>query len=173
MTGKAVVDFSYHLQQKRNKQALKERIDSAGWVVMDDVRSTESEACVYLIDSKEVGIVLFGCNRSDFSTPGSSDIIHWGQFVLAWDVIADPGMPCDDTHIKNTMRFVLRSLPGVDQWETFYEKAFDLKEDHRAHILVVIDRKNLDAPLDLIVAHSISPVMNPESLQAILDSYCD
>ena len=41
----------------------------------------------------------------------------------------------------------------------------------KPHILVIIDRANLESPLELIVAHSESPVMNSESIQSIVDSY--
>lgn len=166
-----VVNFTSHLHNKFQTEILKERITDSGWTIDSDVSSVDSEVCVYLIDNKEDGIVLFGCKKNDFPEPDSNKVIHWGHFVLAWDVIADPSMSFDEIHKNNTMQFALRALPGLPEWSSFSEKAFSTKEMQKAHILVIIDRKNMDSPLELIVAHSELPVMNSESIESIVASY--
>ena len=171
MAESIVIDFTAHLQKKRQAEALKERIAASGWDIDGDVSSIDSEICFYLIDSKESGVVLFGCSKDSIPAPGSLEIVHWGHFVLAWDVIADPEMPFDETHKLNTMQLALRALPGLTEWQSFSERAFSTEEAKKPHILVIIDRANLESPLELIVAHSESPVMNSESIQSIVDSY--
>lgn len=171
MPDKVVIDFSSHMKKKQNKQALKECIAASGWSITNEVIDTNSEACVYLIDKQEDGVLLFGCKKADFPEHGSKDLMHWGQFVLAWDVIVDPDMAFDEVHKQNTMRFALRSLPRLSQWSSFCDKAFNVETGHTVHILIIIDRQNLEGPWELIVAHSKSPVMNSESIQSILDGY--
>ena len=171
MAKSIVIDFTARLQKKRHAEALKERIAASGWDIDGDVSSDGSEICIYLIDSKESGVVLFGCSKDSIPTPGSVEIVHWGHFVLAWDVIADPEMQFDETHKLNTMQLALRALPGLTEWQSFSERAFTAEGAKKPHILVIIDRANLESPLELIVAHSESPVMNSESIQSIIDSY--
>lgn len=171
MAGKVIIDFTAHLNKKRQNDALKERIAASGWEINGDVSSVNSDLCFYLIDSKEPSVILFGCSKDAIPPPGSQDIVHWGHFVLAWDVIADPEMTFDDKHKKITMQLALRALPSLPEWSSFLSKALETEENKKAHILVVIDRKDMDAPLELIVAHSESPVMNSESIQSIVDSY--
>lgn len=166
-----VINFSDHLKKKQDRAALKERIAISGWDIDNEVKGLDSEVCIYLIDSKEDGVILFGLKKADFPASDSEEVIHWGHFVLAWDVIADPKMAFDDTHKKVTMDFAVKALPSLSEWSSFAERAFDTAPDHKAHILVIIDRKNLDNPLELIVAHSTAPIMNPESIQSIVDSY--
>ena len=168
-----IIDFSAILKKKQDREMLKERISVSGWTITDEVLATNSDACVYLMDSQEEGVLLFGCKRSDFSEPNSNNIITWKDFVLAWDVIADPEMAFDETHKQNTMKFSLRALPSLEQWIPFTEKAFDMKPNLKVHIFVIIDRMNLEAPLILIAAHSDTPVMNRESINAIVDTYLD
>lgn len=167
----AIIDFTARLNQKRQHEALKERVAASGWDIDSDSETVNSDICFYIIDRVEPGVLLFGCSKENIPHPGSSEIVHWGHFVLAWDVVADPKMAYDMIHKKNTMLLALRALPSLPEWEDFQERAFTIETGKKAHILVVVDRKNLEAPLELIVAHSEAPVMNAESIQAIVDSY--
>ena len=173
MVNTVVADFSKHLKNKRDSEILKKRIETAGWSITADVRDNDSEITVYLIDSKEDGIVIFGCKKADFPNLGSPDIIHWGHFVLAWDVIADPDMAFDDEHKKNTMQFAVRALPALDEWPSFSKRAFDTENGKKSHILIIVDRNDMLQPMELIAAHSTSPVMNVESVKSILSSYIE
>lgn len=173
MSDSVIIDFSAYLKKKQDKERLKEIINTSGWEmgISDFVQSGDSDICIYLIDTREKGILLFGCHKSDFLPPGSDDIIHWGHFVLAWDVIADPEMPFDEAHKKNTMEFAVRALSGLDDWTEFSVKAFGTGPGKKAHIMVLVDRKNMEQPEELIVAHSESPVLNVESVQTIIGNY--
>ena len=133
--------------------------------------SVESEFCIYIIDTKSDGVILFGCDHSDIPSPYSDEIIHWGHFVMAWDVIADPKMSFDAKHKNTTISFAMRALPGLKEWPATLERSLNRSEDMKSHILVIVDRKNLEAPFELIVAHSASPVMNEESIRSIVDRY--
>jgi hypothetical protein len=170
MPGRAI-DFTTHLNRKRQTEALKVRIEASGWDIDCDISSVDSEVCFYLIDSKESGIALFGCSKETIPEKGSPEIVHWGHFVLAWDVIADPDMPFDNKHKQNTMELAIRALPSLPEWQEFADRAFSTDGTKKPHILVLIDRASLDSPLELIVAHSESPVLNPESIQSIVDNY--
>lgn len=169
MHNKNIINFTARLNKKRDKEKLRECLAASGWEIDCDIESVDSEICIYLIDSQEDGIVLFGCKNSDLTR--KTKTLPWNQFVLAWDVIADPGMPFDETHKRNTMDFALRALPGLSNWPAFSKNAFEVEDGKKLHILVIIDRSDMESPLELIVAHSNSPVMNSESVQAIIDSY--
>lgn len=172
MADKQVVDFTWHLSQKKKKLNLKEKIAASGWTIEGgNVTSVDSELCIYIIDTESDGVILFGCDKSDIPIPGSEKVIHWGHFVMAWDVIADASMSFDETHKHNTISFAVRALPGLEEWPSILERASKKSEDIKSHILVIVDRKNMDRPFELIVAHSESPVMNEESIRSIVDTY--
>jgi len=173
MSENVVLDFSTHLKRKQDKERLKEIINTSGWEMdyFDFVRSGNSEICIYLIDTREKGILLFGCDMAELDTLGSEKTIHWGHFVLAWDVIADPEMPFDEVHKNNTMEFAVRALSGLSEWKSFSHKAFNTAPGKKAHIMVLVDRNNMEQPQELIVAHSESPVLNVESVQSIVGNY--
>jgi len=168
-----VVSFTFttRLKNKQDRSKLAEVIEDSGWTIDSEIGSVESDVCVYLIDSKEPGIVLFGCKKDEFAKPGTKDIIHWGHFVLAWDVIADPSMAFDATHKKNAIGFVLRALPGLPQWHSIKDRTFKFRSEETSHMLIIIDRENMDCPLDVIVAHSKAPIMDQESIQSIIFNY--
>ncbi|MBL4869291.1 MAG: hypothetical protein JKY67_23255 [Pseudomonadales bacterium] len=71
------------------------------------------------------------------------------------------------------MKFALRALPGLKEWPSIKERAFNTRPGQKSHILIIIDRENMDNPLELIVAHSESPIMNQESIRSIVDNYLD
>ena len=172
MPGNNVADFSKHLKKKQKKERLTEIVSASGWDIDGEVVE-ESDACVYLIDYQTNAIVLFGCAKKDFIGPGSDDVMHWGHFVAAWDVIADPDMPYDAKHKENTINFAMRVLPGTELWPQMLKKVLSDTETKRPHVLIIIDRSDLDAPLDIILARSDSILMNAESIQSIIDNYKD
>lgn len=171
--GNSIVDFEKHLTIKRQKETLKKIIESSGWTIDSPVNSINSDVCIYLIDSKESCVVLYGCHMGQLLPPGHKSIIHWGHFVLAWDVIADPRMMFDEVHKTNTIDFSLRALPGLALWKVTEQKIKNKPEDKIAHVLVFIDRENMNEPLEIIVAHSESAVMNEASLNAIVKQYVE
>lgn len=167
----AIIDFTARLNQRRQNEALKERAVAVGWKIDRGISTQNSDVCFYIIDRVEPSVLLFGCRKESIPLSGSPEIVHWGHFVLAWDVIADARMSYDEQHKKNTMELVLRALPSLSEWREFQKRAFSIAAGKKAHILVVVDRNNLEAPLELIVAHSESQVMNAESIQSIVENY--
>lgn len=170
MPGNNVADFTKRLKMKQKKERLKEIVSASGWEIDGDVLDG-SEVCVYLIDSVEAATVLFGCKKLDLIEPDEDDAIHWGHFVSAWDVIADPAMPYDEKHKEITNKFVLRALPTVALWPPVLKKVLSEADKKRPHILIIIDRDNMETPLDIILARSESLLMNTESIQSIIDNY--
>lgn len=171
MSNKNVIDFISHLKKKQSKERLTEEILVSGWEITDDINSIDSELCIYLIDTKEPGIILFGVSLDDLPSPASKHGIDWKHFVMAWDVIADPEMPFDKTHKQMTMDMSLKALSGLDEWNNCHERISQTDNQKKAHLLVLINRENMSAPEDLIIAYSESNVLNADSVQAIINSY--
>lgn len=161
-----------HHQLKLKKERLKEIVSVSGWEINGDVIDG-SEVCVYLIDSSESAIVLFGCKKLDLIKPDEDDAIHWGHFISAWDVIADTEMPYDEKHKDITKKFSLRALPTIALWPPVLKKVLSEIDKRRAHILIIIDRDNMESPLDIILARSESLLMNTASIESIIDNYKD
>lgn len=172
MPGNNVADFTKRLQIKLKKERLKEIVSASGWEINGDVIDG-SEVCVYLIDKTESAIVLFGCKKMDLIEPEEDDAIHWGHFMSAWDVIADPDLPYDEKHKDITIKFFLRALPNIALWPPVLKKVLSEIDKQRAHILIIIDRDNMESPLDIILARSESLLMNTASIQSIIDNYKD
>lgn len=116
-------------------------------------------------------VILFGTKFDQLPIAGEKASIDWQHFVLAWDVIADPEMPFDQTHKRSTMDLSLSALGGVENWESCRKRLCGAQDNKRPHLLILIDRENMNAPRELIVAYSESRVLNTESLRAIVDSY--
>ena len=171
MSHNTVIEFGPRLRKKREKAHMKKRIANAGWIIDGDVQNTDSDVVVYLMDCDEAATILYGCKKTDFPELGSKEIIEWRYFLGAWHVIADPDMGFDQKHKEVTMGFALRALPGLAEWPAIATQAFSTKPSDRAHIFVISDRDDIEGPMAIIVAHSTAPVMNTESVQAILDSY--
>lgn len=171
MSNNNVVDFFTHFEKKQNQQRLQEELNASGWEISDEINSTDSEVCVYLMDTKEPCVILFGTKFDQLPIAGEKASIDWQHFVLAWDVIADPEMPFDETHKRSTMDLSLSALGGVENWESCRKRLCGAQDNKRPHLLILIDRENMNAPRELIVAYSESRVLNTESLRAIVDSY--
>ena len=150
---------------------MKKRIAGSGWTIEDDVQRLDSEVVVYLMDSEEAAVLLYGCKKTDFPEPGSGKIIEWKHFLGAWHSIADPVMGFDDRHKEVTMEFSQWALPSLAEWPGIVNLAFNTKHGNRTHLFVVSDRNDIEGPMTIIVAHSTEPVMNTKSVQAILDAY--
>lgn len=169
MSESNIIDFKSSLANKQQKERLKADIAKKGWAI-DHVSSTHSDLCVYIMDSTECGIILFGCGVDKFNI-SSNEIIHWGHFVLSWDVIADPSMPYDSTQKITVIELLVKALPGLKNWSEVSEKISNNNNEGKAHILIIVDRKDFEQPLDIIVARSNAVVLNSKSITAILREY--
>ena len=172
MVNDNVADFMKRLKAKQKKERLKEIVSASGWELNGEFFD-ESDLCIYLIDSIERAIVLFGCKKELLVEKSIDDYSHWGHFVAAWDVIADPDMPFDEEHKTQTIKLALEALQGVALWRVIVNKVQAGMGNKRPHILVIIDRTNTLEPLDIILARSESLLMNTESIQSIIDNYKD
>lgn len=166
-----VINFISHFEKKQHKQRLAEELNASGWEITDEIGNLESEVCVYLMDTKEACVILFGTDLASIPVTSDNDSINWQNFVLAWDVIADPEMPFDETHKQSTISMSLKALSGIEDWETFRGRLAGAKDTKKPHLLVLIDRDNSQSPRELIVAYSESNVLNADSLHAIMNSY--
>lgn len=168
-----VIDFISHFDKKQHKQRLAEKLNASGWDITDEIDSLGSELCVYLMDTQESCVILFGTDLSSTPVTDDRDSITWQNFVLAWDVIADPEMPFDETHKQSTIDMSLKALSGIEDWETFRARLAGAKDNKKPHLLVLIDRENTQSPCELIVAYSEASVLNADSLHAIVNSYVE
>lgn len=168
-TNNNVIDFISHFKEKQKKARLTEELSASGWEITDELDSISSDVCVYLMDTKEPCVVLFGVSHAELSM--NKDVTDWQHFVLAWDVIADPEMPFDEVHKQSTIGMFLKALSGIEDWETFRARLAGAKDNKKPHLLVLIDRENTQSPRELIVAYSEASVLNADSLHAIVNSY--
>ena len=166
-----VIDFVSYLKRNQSKERLAEEIEASGWEITHEINSVDSDLCVYLIDTKESGIILFGLSVDELPAPSSNQSIDWQHFVMAWDVIADPEMPFDETHKQTTMGMSLKALSGLDEWVNCYRRICQKRGQKKSHLLVLINRENMSTPEDLIIAYSESKFLNTDSLHAIINSY--
>lgn len=171
MTDQKVIDITGLLKKKADKENMKSVIQASGWDIDEKAVSYDSQVCIYLVDTTEPGILLFGLSKNELPSPSNTDHVHWGHFVLAWDVIADPEMPFDDLHKQTTMNISVKALSTLDEWPAIHEKLVNAKGDNKAHLIILIDRKDMESPKELIVAYSTAPVLNSDSLAAIVDNH--
>ena len=165
-----VINFIPHFEQKKNRQRIEEELNASGWEITDEINCLDSDFCVYLMDTKEQCVILFGAKLESLPLTGGASI-DWHHFVLAWDVIADPEMTFDETHKRHTIDMSLSALSGITEWDHCCERICKVESNKTPHLLVLIDRKNIEMPAELIVAYSESKVLNTDSLHAIVNSY--
>ena len=167
-----IVQLGEYQRNRKNIADLKKNISNAGWSINSDPAASLSEACVYLVDTSEPAILMFGC-AVDKLALNSQTSVHWGHFVLAYDVIADPEMPFDETHKNITIEMAISSLPGLPVWGGVHKKIMSAGDGYKPHIVVVIDRANMEQPAQIIVAYSTEPLMNEKSITSIVRGYLD
>ena len=165
-----VINFIPHFEQKKNRQRIEEELNASGWEITDEINCLDSDFCVYLMDTKEQCVILFGAKLESLPLTGGASI-DWHHFVLAWDVIADPEMPFDETHKRHTIEMSLSAVSSIDAWANCRDRLCTASDNKKPHLLILIDRENMRSPKELIVAYSESNVLNADSLHAIVDSY--
>lgn len=168
MSNTNVIDFISHFDKKQRRERVREQLSASGWDVSAATDVLNSDMCVYLMDTKESAVLMYGTSFSKLPNENEVPSVDWQHFVLAWDVIADPEMPFDETHKRATIELSLSVLSSIDNWGICRERLCS-EQDKKPHLLVLIDRENMMAPKELIVAYSESQVLNADSLQAIVN----
>lgn len=153
-------------QMARLGQEVTKKIDESGWTLADPVKSPGSEVCVYLLDADNGTALAFGNSFSDYATCPAGE---WCDLVNAWDVVADPDLCCDKAHLEVTAELARRAIAFAN----LLPEASAISDGQRLHLILVIDREDLEAPLASVPAISNAPIMNATSVRAILNRWLE
>jgi hypothetical protein len=168
MSDDGIIDFSSHLARKRKVEVLK-ALSFSDPIVGDGSLQLNPDVYIYLIDSSSqgVGVLRFGCSVASLQQDARS--VAWRDFVLAWDVIADPSMFVDETHVRITVELLVSSLFAA--WPDAASVDLSNVDGSCCHMLVIVDRSNYMSPLDVVVARSGLSFLDAASVHAIIASY--
>ena len=87
MSNTNVIDFISHFDKKQRRERVREQLSASGWDVAAATDVLDSDVCVYLMDTKESAVVMYGTSFSKLPDEDEVPSIDWQHFVLAWDVI--------------------------------------------------------------------------------------
>ena len=76
-----VINFIPHFEQKKNRQRIEEELNASGWEITDEINCLDSDFCVYLMDTKEQCVILFGAKLESLPLTGGASI-DWHHFVV-------------------------------------------------------------------------------------------
>ncbi len=165
-----VISFESHYNARQQKQRLTveltRRMDQSGWSLAGTPGDSDSDVCVYLLDSESSAAFVFGSKYDafDISIPG-----EWHDLVNAWDVVADPDLPCDGEHLHVTAELARRAIVSA----RLQPDPSMVPAGHRVHLILIIDRKDLEKPLAAVAAISNAPIMDAVSVREILSRWVE
>lgn len=163
-----VVPFEPRLRERQQKrrieEALSKQIDS-GWLLADPATLPGAELCVYLLDAENGTALAFGNSIAELT---ASTAGKWSDLILAWDVVADPHLLCDKTHLEVTSELARRAINSAQVLPDL-----SVQDGQRIHLILVLDRNKLDSPCTVVPAVSYAEMLNPESVRAIVDAWLE
>ncbi|MEH6473655.1 MAG: hypothetical protein V7752_20720 [Halopseudomonas sp.] len=171
-----VISFETHLKARQNKQRLKNeltrKMDQSGWTLagdlgdLGDLGDAGSDVCVYLLDSEEDAALVFGSKATEFDSQAQGS---WHDLINAWDVVADPDLPCDGEHLHVTAELARRAIALTG----LLPDSSTVPAGQRVHLIMVIDRDDFEQPLASVVAISNAPIMDAVSVRAVLERWVE
>lgn len=168
-TAENVILFEPHLRERQRKARLEDvltkQITKSGWTLAGQEKAPSSDVCVYLLDSDNDAAVAFG---TSFATIAACHAGEWTDLVNAWEVIADPDLPCDMAHIEVTAELAQRAILSARLMPNL-----SVPEGQRLHLILVINREDLTQPCAVVPAVSDAPILNATSVQVIVKSWMD
>lgn len=164
-----IVLFEPRLRERQQKMRMEEALANpkgiAGWLLADPATLPGAELCVYLMDAENGTALAFGNSMAELTASAAG---KWHDLILAWDVVADPNLPCDKTHLEVTSELARRAINSAQVLPNL-----SVQDEQRIHLIVVLDRHNLDSPYALVPAVSYAEILNPESVRAIIDAWLE
>lgn len=138
-----IIDLTSIIKQRKSNGQLVESLAKNGWSVRTGGEFNNGSVIIYLKDMFSESVLAFGLDKNSFMAEVSRGEVHWGHFVLAWDVVIDTELPHDDIHINETMKIFIKSLGRLKirtEILNYCEGAGSFG------IIVVVDRNNMEEP---------------------------
>ena len=150
-----IVDFA---QFKGSRDKFSEKVESSDFQ-LNRIRSHDSEVVFYVSDTEEQCVLVFGCSGNDVLSVSKQDTLSWSHLVQAWEIIANPSLGFDETFKLDTMRYIIRSLPGLKSWKETYNTLTENCGNIISHIFIEIDRQDIVEPKDLKIISSAETII--------------
>lgn len=153
-----IYDLTAILKLQRNASLLIETLLDDGWVVSGGKETRKVSGVICLKDHSSDVVLAFGLDKKAFSAEVAKCNVHWGHFVLAWDVLVDPELPHDDVHRAETLKMFLASFGTIESSKEFLN---DVNHLQSFGLVVVVDRCKLDGPIsyELVTIEKIIQVL--------------
>ena len=162
-----IIDAKSVFLRCKSLRNLEAELASAGWISTFRSLPDESTLQVYVVDTIVPSVALIGLNRADFMKRAVAGKIHWGHFVLAWDVLVDPELPHDDVHRISTMNLLIDSLATTTAWLKI--KSEILGQPY-SKIFIAVDRSNMEEPGGYRIERSENISLNYSEWTTVLGS---
>lgn len=160
-----VYNFTSNLEMKKLAAEFANSLEVDGWTSIGKTVTSGSDLIFYLVDSSAVGMAIFGIHNNQLEEAKREGLVHWGHFVLSWDVLVDESMPHDDTHIKNTLEIFLRAFPLLPN---ALKISSSTEKGGRIHVVVLIDRNDMNGPVSIASVNSNLLILDESHLKTIL-----
>jgi len=136
-----------------------------GFIFVEDSWRDIGSSTVYLVDTEIRAIHVFpwAPGRSSLEMP--DNVMPWELLNLSFEVIADPEVFVDKTHLLQTEAIAATALNN----EFF---AADRTPDSRDHIVAVVDLSSKAGLLDLKMLSAESLVLPRHRIEAVVEKLC-
>lgn len=170
MCNSNVIDKSELFGERLRNNQISERLNEYGFEMGSTDQIPDSEIKFYILDTNCPAVLAYGFDR-EFLLDSEKRPEDWAGFLSSWAVIKNPEMSSSVKNIEVTQLHGVLALAGLKNWSTYRELILREEELTKPHVIIIVDEKKFDGPLDIVVARSSAVLMNADSLKAILKSY--
>jgi len=149
-----------------DRKAFKESLSSSGFSAAN-LKSNYSDIVMYVSDSRETGVLVFGFSLSELSSINQSEYLSWPHIVQVWEIIANPELGFDEIYKKNAIQYIIKSLPVLKSWKILVNEIASKEKGLTTHLFVEIDRDNINEPNSIHICQSPNKILNEKSANKI------
>ena len=150
-----IIDFA---QFKKDRATFSQKVETSDFH-LNRIRSHDSEVVFYVSDTEEQCVIVFGCSSDDVLSVSKQDTLSWSHLVQAWEIIANPALGFDEKFKLDTMRYIIKSLPGLSSWKEMCNTLTVNSGNIISHIFIEIDRHDIVKPKKLRIISSAETII--------------
>ncbi len=155
-----IIDF---MDYQSDRKSFQEDLAGSGLTV-NSLQSNRSEIVMYVSDSVEQGVIVFGFGASELSKISKAESLSWAHLVQVWEIMANPELGFDATYKKNAIEYLISSLPGLESWNTLSRIMVDRNSNLTTHLFLEIDRKNIVKPSCIYITNLNQKILDDTAI---------
>jgi hypothetical protein len=161
-----MADIISFKEYKSDRSTLEQSLTTSGFADVN-IKSNRSDVVMYVSDSLESGVLVFGFSLNALTKINQSEYLSWSHVVQVWEIIANPELGFDETYKKNAIQYIIKSLPGLKSWSSISKKMKSQRKDLTTHLFLEVDRGNINEPNSIHITQSQLKILDDEAAETI------